>query len=287
MTIDPLELFLWTFRRNEKDVVNLYDSFSDVMRLATGGDMLNFGYWTENTKEPIDAQNELCKIFGEFSDLKSATNIIDIGSGFSAPAIIWKTQFSPLEITCVNINFNQLKQSSSRINESENSIDGINLLNSTSTSLPFPNESVDRILALESLQHVKHLENFISESKRILKKHGILAIAIPIVTKKITPIVDLGILSMTWYSEHYTTDYIKLLLIDNGFKILELQNIGSMVYGPLTNYYIRNRDDVKNKILSKYPSYVEKILFKSLQKMKQLSEKNVIDYVLIKCENTR
>jgi ubiquinone/menaquinone biosynthesis C-methylase UbiE len=254
------------------------------MRLATGSDMLNFGYWTKNTKEPIDAQNELCKIFGEFSDLKSATNIIDIGSGFSAPAILWKTQFSPLEITCVNINFNQLKQSSSRINESENSIDGINLLNSTSTSLPFPNESVDRILALESLQHVKHLENFISESKRILKKHGILAIAIPIVTKKITPIVDLGILSMTWSSEHYTTDYIKLLLIDNGFKILELQNIGSMVYGPLVNYYIRNRDDVKNKILSKYPSFVEKILFKSLQKMKQLSEKNIIDYVLIKCE---
>ncbi|KAG2479808.1 MAG: Type 11 methyltransferase [Nitrosopumilales archaeon] len=269
MTIDPLELFLWTFRRNEKDVVNLYDSLSDVMRLATGGDMLNFGYWTKNTKEPIDAQNELCKIFGEFSDLKSATNIIDIGSGFSAPAILWKTQFSPLEITCVNINFNQLKQSSSRINESENSIDGINLLNSTSTSLPFPNESVDRILALESLQHVKHLENFISESKRILKKHGILAIAIPVVTKKITPIVDLGILSMTWSSEHYTTDYIKLLLIDNGFKILELQNIGPMVYDPLTNYYIRNRDDVKNKILSKYPSYVEKILFKSLQKMMQ------------------
>jgi len=76
----------------------------------------------------------------------------------------------------------------------------------------------------------------------------------------------------------------KSLLIQNGFKILELQNIGSMVYGPLTNYYIRNRDDVKNKILSKYPSYVEKILFKSLQKMKQLSEKNIIDYVLIKCE---
>ncbi len=254
------------------------------MRLATGSHMLNFGYWTENTKEPIHAQNELCKIFGEFSDLKSAKNIIDIGSGFSAPAILWKTQFNPSEITCVNINFNQLKQSSTRINESGNSIDGINLLNSTSTSLPFPSESVDRVLALESLQHVKQLENFISESKRILKKHGILAIAIPVVAKKITPIVDLGILSMTWSSEHYTTDYIKSLLIQNGFKILELQNIGSMVYDPLTNYYIRNRDDIKNKILSKYPSYVEKILFKSLQKMKQLSEKNVIDYVLIKCE---
>ena len=93
MTIDPLELFLWTFRRNEKDVVNLYNSLSDVMRLATSGSMLNFGYWTESTKEPIDAQNELCKIFGKFSELKSAKNIIDIGSGFSAPAVIWNTEF--------------------------------------------------------------------------------------------------------------------------------------------------------------------------------------------------
>ncbi len=111
-----------------------------------------------------------------------------------------------------------------------------------------------------------------------------MTIAIPVVTKEITPIFDLGILSMTWSSEHYTTDYIKLLLIDNGFKITELQKIGSSVYVPLANYYITNRDYIKNKILSKYPSYVEKILFKSLLKMKQLSEKNIIDYVLIKCK---
>lgn len=284
MTIDPLELFLWTFRRNEKDVVNLYDSLSDIMRLATSGEMLNFGYWDEHTSTPIDAQNKLCHVFGEFSDLKSAKSIVDIGSGFSAPAILWKAKFNPLDITCVNINFNQLKHSLPQINKSTNSNDGINLLNSTATSLPFLNESVDRILALESLQHVKHIQDFFSESKRILKRNGTLTIAVPTVTKKISPIIDLGILSMTWSSEHYTTDHIKLFLIDNGFKIIELYNIGSMVYLPLSNYYIRNRDDLKNKILSKYPSYVEKVLFKSLQKMKHLSENNIIDYVLIKCK---
>ena len=283
MAIDPLELFLWTFRRNEKDVVNLYDSLSDVMRLATSGNMLNFGYWNDNTVEPIEAQNQLCKIFAEFSELDSAKKIIDIGSGFSAPAIYWKTQYNPLEITCINVNFNQLKQSVSEIQNSQNN-DSINLLNSTSTTLPLLNESADRILALESLQHVKNLQNFILESKRILKNNGILTIALPVVTKKISPIMDLGLLSMTWSSEHYTTDQIKLLLIDNGFKILELQNIGSNVYSPLTDYYTKNRNELKNKILAKYPSYVEKILFKSLQKMKQVSEKNIIDYVLIKCD---
>ena len=36
-------MVLWTFRRNENDVVNLYNTLSPVMQLATGGDMLNFG----------------------------------------------------------------------------------------------------------------------------------------------------------------------------------------------------------------------------------------------------
>lgn len=283
MKVDPIELFLWTFRRNEADVVHLYDSLSDVMRLATGNDMLNFGYWTENTNEPIDAQKELCKIFGEFAELDTSKKIVDIGSGFSAPAIQWKSQFNFLEIACLNINFNQLKESSTKINI-KNSSDEIYLLNSTSTCLPFPDESFDRVLALESVHHVKHLKQFILESKRILTKHGILTLAIPIVTRKISPLLDLGLLSMTWSSEHYTSDYLKSLLTDNGFDIIEEKNIGTKVYQPLANYYSKNRNVIKNKILSKYPSYVEKILFKSLQKMKQVSEKNIIDYVLLKAK---
>ncbi len=39
-------------------------------------------------------------------------------------------------------------------------------------------------IAMASETEDKQLENFISESKRILKKHGILAIAIPVVAKK-------------------------------------------------------------------------------------------------------
>lgn len=259
------------------------------MRLATGGDMLNFGYWTKKTTEPIQAQLELCKIFGSLADLQTAKKVVDIGSGLSAPSIQWKLQFNFLEIACLDINFNQLKQSSKIIKKTlgssnGNSIDGMYLLNATSTSLPFTNESVDRVLALESAHHVKPFENFILESKRILKKEGILALAIPVVNKRIAPIVKLGILSMTWSSEHYSIDYIKSSLMGCGFNILEIQKIGSMVYEPLADYYIENRRSLKNKILSKYPFYVEKILFRSLLKMKQVSETNVIDYLLIKCK---
>jgi hypothetical protein len=55
------------------------------------------------------------------------------------------------------------------------------------------------------------------------------------------------------------------------------------VYGPLTDYYIKNRDVLRRKILKEYPSYLENILYKSLLKMKDASQKGIIDYALIKC----
>ena len=96
VTINPLQVLLWTFRRNEKDVVNLYDTLSDVMGKATGSGMLNFGYWTDDTKEPLQAQMELCNIFAKLADLSIAKTVVDIGSGLSAPAIQWKSSFPDL-----------------------------------------------------------------------------------------------------------------------------------------------------------------------------------------------
>ena len=42
------------------------------------------------------------------------------------------------------------------------------------------NNSVDRVLALESAQHFKPLVDFILESKRVLIKSGLLVMAVPI-----------------------------------------------------------------------------------------------------------
>ena len=142
-------------------------------------------------------------------------------------------------------------------------------------------------MVLESAQHIKPFDIFIAESNRILKNDGILVLAIPVVNQRIAAKVKLGILAMTWPSEQYTIDFIKSVITDCGLKILEIQKIGSNVYEPLVNYYIANRNSLKKRILSKYPSYVEKILFKSLLKLKQVSETNVIDYILIKCSKEK
>ena len=274
VSINPLNVLLWTFRRNEKDVVNLYTALSPVMQLATGGSMLNFGYWSSNCIDPISAQNNLCMVFGDLAELSSAKHAVDVGSGLSAPSILWRDSFPNLRLDCVNINFKQLSFCGPQKN--------IEFINSTSTILPFADNSVDRVLALESAQHFKPLSDFIIESKRILMKNGIFVLAIP-VTLGESSFKKLGLLKFTWSSEHYDLDYLKNLLNSNGFSISSETLIGSNVYDPLADYYEKNRSSLKKLILNQYSSYVEKILFKSIKKMKKASQDNIIDYVLLKC----
>ena len=283
--INPLELFLWTFRRNEKDVIHLYNSLSNLMKISTGGDMLNFGYWDDTTSTILEAQKNMCQIFAQKAQLQSNQHILDVGSGIGSPAIQWYYEYDPIDLTCININYGQLQDSINNISQNNASYKNFNLLNATATLLPFENTSVDRVLALESAQHFKPLKNFISNSYRILKKNGILALAIPVVVEKhVLNIIKLGMLSLTWYSEHYDIDYVKSLLKEEGFHNVNLQKIGPNVYEPLARYYIKNRESLKTKIIKQYPSYVEKILFKSIIKMNEASKKNIIDYILVTCQ---
>lgn len=275
VTINPFDVLLWTLRRNEKDVINLYDSLSPVMQAATGGSMLNFGYWTDKVQEPILAQENLCDFFGKLSELETSKMVLDVGSGLSAPAIFWRDIYKKINLYCVNININQLFYSGPEKN--------IGFINSTSTRLPIVDHSVDRVLALESSQHFKPFEDFISESKRILKKSGILALALP-VTLRQTSNRDLGILKWTWSSEHYEADFIKKLIAEKGFTISKEHLIGTQVYDPLADYYVKNREFLKKSINRKFPGFVEKILFNSLLKMKKASEERIIDYLVLKCK---
>ena len=272
-------MVLWTFRRNENDVVNLYNTLSPVMQLATGGNMLNFGYWQKNALSPADAQNRLCNEIGKLAELDSANSLLDVGSGLSSPTITWATSYPNINILCLNINYIQLQLAKKTINKKIPS-SVVHGINSTATKFPLSSNSMERIIALESAQHFKPFSNFIFESSRVLKKNGILTFAIP-VTKKNSNL-KLGILALTWSSEHYSDDFI-ISKTCQKFKIIKKIEIGSNVFEPLANYYIKNRYRLRKNIRTQYPSFVENILFKSLLKMKKASQEKLIDYLLIKC----
>ncbi len=280
--LNPLDVLLWTFRRNESDVINLYDAFSALMQISTGANMLNFGYW-DSAASPAEAQAALCREAGKMADLASARTLIDVGSGFSEPATIWLRDFPSLQVSCINVNRGQLQFASRLIKESPGLRQGsVALVNSTATALPFATGSVDRIIALESAQHFRPLEGFMSECRRVLSSGGKVILALPVMTEHRTAEMRrLGILSFTWSSEHHTIDAVKRSVAESGMSLTRLEMIGPKVYPPLADYYIKNRESIRRKILEKYPAYVEKILLRSLVKMKQVSCDGTIDYALL------
>jgi SAM-dependent methyltransferase len=332
-----LKSLLWIIRHNELDTINLYNSITPYVQIATGsnGHMLNFGYWNHNKRtvytSPIEAQEELTALIGKFGDFQLSQRVIDVGSGFSAPAAQWKLTYSFLDIVCVNINSQQLSTAAKTLvptiasstgvytlnadtsNANVSAADAVrqpvtsvtcgnivSLVNATATTLPFADKSVDRVVALESAQHFKPLQNFFKESARILKPGGLLIIAMPVMVSPrdsninwshfIHQFKKLGILYFSWASEHYTLDNIAFSLKSEGINIEDIRHIGHHVYEPLANYYIQNRKLLKKTIKDYLTSYaqvisfeiIEKIIYRSALKMKALSQNAIIDYVLIK-----
>jgi len=299
---DLLVLFVSTLRRHERDVINLYNSLSGLMQITTGGNMLNFGYWDDKTKNPLQAQYALSTMIGEFASLQTARTLIDVGSGYSAPALHWNSQYNSLKTLCININFQQLriadavKSKSQRIDHGIALVslkssrgDNIHHINATSTILPVRNNSVDRVIAFESAQHFKPLVRFIQESNRVLERSGLIVIALPVITNSsnlssLPVFVKLGILSLTWASEHYQLESVKSMMKTQGFQIKDIEHIGSNVYGPLASYYIENREKLRKLIIKEYPKFLETILYRSLLDMKAAYHHGVIDYILLKAK---
>lgn len=262
-------------------MVKLYNSLSPLMAIATGGKMLNFGFWEGSARTPLEAQRMLCATVGELAELASALAVIDVGSGLGAPATHWKSCHESLQVACVNINFSQLQGSKDAC---------ALLVNATSTALPFASGSVDRVVALESAQHFRPLGRFVQESARVLEDGGLLVMAIPVLKlrkKRLLHFLSLGILSVTWSSEHYGPEHVEQAIKGAGLSIEASRYIGPRVYGPLADYYLANRESLRPKILEAYPAYLEKVLYRSILKMKQLSDRGDIEYVLLKARKAQ
>jgi len=274
--INPIEVLFWNIRRNEKDVIKVYDKLAPIMQLGANSNMLNFGLWDKDAKEPLEAQKRMCEFVSDFGNFQSSRKLLDIGSGYGSPALVWKENFPELQITCLNLNFNQLNQVPAKRN--------LELVNCTSTSIPIEDNSFDTIIALESAHHFKPLKKFFLESNRILSDNGTVILAIPVTENQKLTILKLGILNLTWTSQHYSEKFVESQIDNAGFKIQKLKEVGINVYEPLADYYINNREQLKERFGDTYSKKIESIIFRSMEKMKKLSQQKIIKYLIYQLE---
>jgi cyclopropane fatty-acyl-phospholipid synthase-like methyltransferase len=252
--------------------MKIYTKFAPLMQIGADTKMLNFGLWDAAFSLP-DAQKKMTERIADFGDLANAKKILDVGSGFCIPAAIWKQRFPHLEIYCVDLNFDQLNH------ESKTAI--LEPLNSSSDHMPFSDKTFDRVVALESAQHFTHLEKFFAEARRVISDDGRLVVAVPITADSKLLALKLGMLNITWISKKYSKGHVLQCARKAGFDVKRQEAIGDLVYQPFANYYVRNRETLKPKLESMYSQSIEGLIYRSMKKMGRLSERKVIDYLLI------
>jgi SAM-dependent methyltransferase len=313
-----VKLNLWILKQTERDIIRLYNSLTPYVRTAVNDSndyMLNFGYWVKNGNDPVNAQHELSAIFGKFAKFDTVKMIADVGSGFSAPAVQWRSEYPHLTILCVDINYMELSTARKMVifppslpNSSPAFSDRISLINASSAMLPFGKAKLDMIVAFESAQHFQSIDNFLEVSRSILKPDGLIVLAIPVVdlklleerdeyhnvnvVKKLKLMKKLGILYFSWASHHYDLDTISRSIINHGYHVEEFQRIGHHVYEPLAEYYVRNRENIRRRLIESLATYkqrmffefIEYMVYRSALKMKDLSRNEMLDYVLIRAK---
>lgn len=313
-----MKLNLWILKQTERDIIRLYNSLTPYVRTAVNDSndyMLNFGYWVKYGNDPVNAQHELSAIFGKFAKFDTVEMIADVGSGFSAPAVQWRSEYPHLTILCVDINYMELSTARKMVifppppsNSSPTFSDRISLINASSAMLPFGKAKLDMIVAFESAQHFQSIDNFLEVSRSILKPDGLIVLAIPVVdlkllekrdeyqnvgvVKKLKLMKKLGILYFSWASHHYDLDTISRSIINHGYHVEEFQRIGHHVYEPLAEYYVRNRNNIRRRLIESLATYkqrmffefVEYMVYRSALKMKDLSQNEMLDYVLIRAK---
>ncbi len=139
------------------------------------------------------------------SEIKNNSIVLDIGGYDGFIAYNLKRLFANLKITVVDIDKSGLRIAKER---------GLTTLYASALELPIEDNSIDVVICLDLIEHVKEDDKLIKEIARVLKIGGKIILSAPCSNFHL-PFVDMRILNEQW--GHVKTGY-KFRELDRLFK---------------------------------------------------------------------
>jgi 2-polyprenyl-3-methyl-5-hydroxy-6-metoxy-1,4-benzoquinol methylase len=157
--------------------------------------------------------------------LKSNIKLLDYGFGDGSKTITFAKL--GIDVTALDVDKTNIKQLKIKLNKNKiNNVKTI-LMNSNNYDIPLLNDSYDRIILNEVLEHVPDTKLLLRELYRILKIHGLICISIPTEkTEKIFNNLNSNYLRSAGHIHIFNQNEIINILNYQKFKInhIEFQN---------------------------------------------------------------
>ena len=144
------------------------------------GRHVHWGYWANpdqadgSVKDFAIATENLCQRVYAAAGVKEHDRLLDAGCGFGGAIASLNEQFQTLDMTGLNIDPRQLDRARQTVQPLANN--QIEFIEGNACQLPFANQSMDVVLAVECIFHFPSREEFFREVRRVLRPGGRLGI---------------------------------------------------------------------------------------------------------------
>ncbi len=137
---------------------------------------VHFGAWEdpdsayEDRADSIQAMERLCQHLIKLADIRDGQDILDVGCGFGGTLASLDEQFSPVNLTGLNIDERQLEVARGRVSARPGN--RLDFVLGDACAMPFEDASFDRILAVECIFHFPSRLAFFQHVHRLLRPGG-------------------------------------------------------------------------------------------------------------------
>lgn len=217
--------------------------YSDILGIKSM--YMNFGYWAPGCRDHDEACEALARELGEAAGIGEGDRVLDVGFGYAEQDFYWLRTRNPKEIVGINVTPVQVEFARKRAEEL-GVADRLDMRTGSATTLPFEDDSFDRVVALESSVHFDTRQRFLEEALRVLRPGGVLATTDPLPPevpgrKGLVARLDEWrrrriIPADNWYARGTYAERLKAA----GFVNVEVRNITDNVFKPNAEY-VRER----------------------------------------------